>query len=86
MVPWLAISWIFILILIILLLIDIAYSGVYSQYLSLIVGYVLFSLFHLITASITFWQIRDKNVKNNAINNLDYINMDDLTPLANVQS
>ena len=80
MVPGLVINWIFSLILIILLLFDIAYSGVYSQYLSLIAGYVIFALFHLIAASITFWQIRDRNVKNDAINNLNYINMDDLNP------
>ena len=80
MVPGLVINWIFSLILIILLLFDIAYSGVYSQYLSLIAGYVVFALFHLIAASITFWQIRDRNVKNDAINNLNYINMDDLNP------
>ena len=80
LVPWLVIKWMLILILIIFLLADFAIGGVYTQYLSLTSGCVVFALLNWISASITFWQIRENNVKTSAINNLDYINLTNLNP------
>ena len=78
LLPWLVLKWIVILILLALLLADFAIGGIYSQYLSVTSGFIVFSLLNWIAASITFWQIRHENVKVSTINDLNYIHLTSL--------
>ena len=78
LLPWLVLKWLVILILLALLLADFAIAGVYSQYLTVTSGFIVYSLLNWIAGSITFWQIRQENVKTSDINDLNYIHLTSL--------
>ena len=75
LIPWLLIQWLLILIMLFLILSEALLNGIYSQYLSVTSGCLMYALLNWLSASVTFFQLRSVTQARNAVNNLNYIHL-----------
>ena len=75
LIPWLVLQWLLILIMLFLILSEALLNGIYSQYLSITSGCLMYALLNWFSACVTFFQLRGVTQSRNAINNLNYIHL-----------
>ena len=75
LLPWLLVQWFCILVMLFLILSEVVLNDMYSQYLSVTSGSVLFALLNWVSACITFCQLRNIKRAQDTINNLNYIHL-----------
>ena len=75
LLPWLFLQWFCILLMIFLIIAEAILNGIYSQYLSVTSGTLVFALLNWVAACVTFVQLRNVTRARDTINNLNYIHL-----------